>query len=686
MEASSLLLTAGSEEELLSQTLDLAGTLLVADAYGVWRECEGGRVLRTVARRGLSSSYPTMVEMNGKPLSPGVWTIEDMSADERVLFSRDVYAQEGIRSAMLVPWMVDQALNGAIVYYWRRPRQFTRDDVDYAQALANLSASALHRLELYQQNQREKRRLAFLAEASALLASSLDYEVTLERVAQLAVPQIAEWCTVHVAEYGTAKRLAVAYADPSMTPIAEEYERRYPEKISPDQGLGKVLRTGEPEVVSPVTEAMIAAVAIDQDHLVLLQKLKLSASIVAPLLSRGKVLGAIRLLGTGGHCFGEDDVQLAMDLGRRAAVAIENARLHRTLVEQDMELRLSHEAAKMGSWTWDLEHDRLFWSPEFKTLHGLPPDAEPTGEWGYQLVHPEDRERSKREFWATLQSAATVFHSEHRSLTPDGRVLWMQVRGRIRRNAAGKAVWVAGLIIDITESHLAEQALRRNEKLAAAGRLAATVAHEVNNPLEALVNLVYLAQRVEGMPKAAAEHLRVADDELRRMAHIVRQTLGFYRESTFSQRTGIRTLVSEVLELYRGRGLSRGLTLRAASEPGEEIYAVVIGGEIKQVVANLIANAIDATPPGGTVETAVHRGADWVEIAVTDTGSGISEGVRKHLFEPFFTTKADVGTGLGLWVSKGIVEKHGGTVAVDNAGERGTTVRVRLPLEAPQAP
>jgi len=372
LEASSLLLTAGSEEELLSQTLDLASTLLVADAYGVWREFEGG-VLRVVAQRGLSSTYPTSVEMNGNPLPPGVWTVEDMAADKRVLFSRSVYEREGIRSAMVVPWMMDKTINGTIVFYWRQRRQFTQDDVDYAQALADLSASALNRLELHQQNQREKQRLSFLAEASALLASSLDYEVTLQRVAQLAVPQIAEWCTVHVAEHSTATRVARAYADPAMSPIAEEYERRYPETISPDRGVGKVLRTGEPEVVSPITDEMLAAAAIDQQHLQLLRQLKLSASILVPLLSRGKVLGAIRLLGTNGHYFGQDDVQLALDLGRRAAVAIENARLHRALLEQDTELRLSHAAAKMGSWNWDLENDRLFWSPEFKTLHGLPP-------------------------------------------------------------------------------------------------------------------------------------------------------------------------------------------------------------------------------------------------------------------------------------------------------------------------
>jgi signal transduction histidine kinase len=224
---------------------------------------------------------------------------------------------------------------------------------------------------------------------------------------------------------------------------------------------------------------------------------------------------------------------------------------------------------------------------------------------------------------------------------------------------------------------MAEQALRRAEKLAAAGRLAATVAHEVNNPLEALVNAIYLAQHAKDLGEAA-DHLRLADSELRRITHIVRQTLGFYRESTLPQPTGLLQLVSEVLDLYRTRSLSRGVTLRTGGETVDEIFVKLIAGEMKQVIANLIANAIDATPAGGMVETSVLRCDDWVEILVSDTGCGISEANRKHLFEPFFTTKADVGTGLGLWVSKGIVEKHGGSITVDSKVEQGTTFRVRL--------
>lgn len=679
LEASSLLVYAGSEDVLLAQILDLASNLLVADAYGVWRVSEDRLVCRLIAQRGLSDTYPKAVELDGRLPAQDVWFVEDMANDERVVFERSVYEREGVCSALIVPWVVDGATHGAIIYYWKKPRRFNADDVDYALALSNLSASALNRLELNEQNRREKQRLAFLAEASAMLASSLDYESTLERVARLAVSHMAEWCTVHVAEDGKLARLVVAHADPNMAAFAQEYERRYPEQIEPSQGVGKIFSTAEPEIVPVITEEMLAAAAKDGEHLHFLQQFQLSSSIVVPLRSRDRVLGAIRLLGTNGRYFDERDVQLALDLGQRAAVAIENAQLHHALLEQATELRLSHAAAKMGSWTWDLEHDRLFWSPEFKSLHGLPEDAEATSEASYALVHPEDREQSRKSFHATLESTVTVFHSEHRSSTPDGRTLWLQVRGRIRRDESGKATRIAGLVIDVTESRLAEQALRRAEKLAAAGRLAATVAHEVNNPLEAMVNAIYLAQHTKGLPEEADAHLRLADNELRRITHIVKQTLGFYRESTLPQSTGLLQLVSEVMDLYRSRSLTRGVTLRASKQPTDEVFVTVIAGEIKQVIANLIANAIDATSAGGIVETSVLRLEDCVEIVISDTGCGISEADRKHLFEPFFTTKADVGTGLGLWVSKGIAEKHGGSIQVDDAGGPGTTFRVRLP-------
>jgi GAF domain-containing protein len=348
LQASSLLLHADCEEELLSHTLDLAGSLLVADAYGLWRESEFDHVWRVIAQRGLPEVYPRSVTINPETFRKGVWMIEDVMTDQRAVFSRELYAAANIRSALLIPWEVGTTANGAIIFYWSQPRKFHQDEVDYAVALSNLSASTLNRIERAERRELEGRRVAFLAEASTMLSSSLDYESTLDRVAKLAVKEIADWCTVYLVQDGVTVTIA-AHADPAMDSFAAGYARKHPEVILPEIGVGKVIATGEPEIIPHITEEMVSAAAEDESHLRLLRRLDLSASITVPLQSQGRILGAIRLLGTGKHYFGSGDVRLALDLGRRAAFAIENAQLQRSLLEQEFKLRLSDTAAEMGS-------------------------------------------------------------------------------------------------------------------------------------------------------------------------------------------------------------------------------------------------------------------------------------------------------------------------------------------------
>ncbi len=240
--------------------------------------------------------------------------------------------------------------------------------------------------------------------------------------------------------------------------------------------------------------------------------------------------------------------------------------------------------------------------------------------------------------------------------------------------------WV-GTVTDVHDQRQSEETLRRTEKLAAAGRLAATVAHEINNPLEAVTNLLYIAQRSVSLDDETRRNLLVADEELQRVAHIVRQTLGFYREAAAPKATDLAMVVGDVLDLYRRRVQSRKIEVVTDIQPG--VMPTIVGGEIKQVVANLLANAIDSIENSGTIRISVKAAGEYAEIAVADSGVGIGADQRGRLFEPFFTTKKDVGTGLGLWVSKGIVEKHGGTLTYESSTEaasHGTQFLIRLPL------
>jgi PAS domain S-box-containing protein len=685
LDASALLLAQGHATEVVSGILDLARHVINADAYAVWRTYDA-YTWRALAAYGLSASYRREIKA-AVPVPPSFQAIQDVTTDPTVQDNAEIYKAEGIRSMMIVPLQLRDPIPGGpnagtITFYWRSQRSFSELDVAYASALANLSAAALNLSELHEQNQLEKRRLAFLAEASAVLASSLDYEATLQRVAQLAVTQIADWCSVHVIENGVPSRLIVAHADPAKVDFAKEYTARYPEILREDRGIGLVMRTGETEVYPRITDEMITAAISDPEQLEMIRRLQMSSSILVPLKSRGKVLGALRLVAAGGdYNFSQDDVQLAEDIARRAAAAIENAKLHRAVLDQKDRLSLAHSAARMGTWHWDLIHQEMVWSDEFKEIHGIDHNRASTAGGGSGLIHPDDFDRVLREVNAVLNSDAEYVSTEHRAVAGDGRIFWVHSRGRIERSAEGKALSIIGITMDVTERHHAENALRRSEKLATAGRLAATVAHEINNPLESIVNLVYLARQTAGIPQEAAEFLTTTDAELTRIAQIVRQTLGFYREAVDPRNSNISQIVAETCEVYRHRMNGRSVT--CDMDLDESLYAHVIPGELKQVIANLVANAVDAIDSGGRIQVSVKRDGDAAVLTIADTGSGIEEEHMPHLFEPFFTTKAEVGTGLGLWVTKGIVEKQRGKISISSSTapeNHGTTIAVKLPL------
>jgi len=685
LDASALLLASMSVEAVLQRIVDLAGQIIKADAYAVWRTYDG-HSWRVLAASGLSPEYRRELTTE-KIVVPQFQAIPDVTNDEVVRQYGHIYKQEGIRSLLIVPLQLADPLpdgpnGGTITFYWRQQHEASHLDVFYASALANLSSAALRISELHEQNQKEKARLAFLAEASDLLASSLEYEDTLQRVAWLAVPRIADWCTVHVLEEGAPIRVAMAHTDPAMMEFAREYLERYPEQpLHEDRGLGKALRTGEVEFIPSITDEMLTASVSDPQQLEMLRRAGLSATILVPLKSRDKALGAIRLTATGARRFSQDDVRLGEDLARRAAAAIENAQLHRAVLEQESRFRLAHAAARMGAWSWDIVNHRMTWSEEFRELHGLGHTSASTEGEGPGLIYAEDRDRVLAEMQEAFDRGGEHISLEHRAVRGDRSTFWVHSRGRIERDSDGHATGVIGIAMDITERRQAEEALRKTEKLAAAGRLAATVAHEINNPLESIVNLIFLSRNTEGLPENVAEYLKTADEELMRIAQIVRQTLGFYRESVGPRKCDVAVIAGETLDVYRARIVARSLECVTELEPG--LCAFLVPGELKQVIANLIANAIDATEPGGTLRIAVKRARGKVEISVADTGSGIEIENLAHVFEPFFTTKSDVGTGLGLWVTKGIVEKQGGTILVASstaADDHGTTVTITLPL------
>lgn len=266
--------------------------------------------------------------------------------------------------------------------------------------------------------------------------------------------------------------------------------------------------------------------------------------------------------------------------------------------------------------------------------------------------------------------------------TRDGREVTVACRKALK--ATGNAILEINR--DITSQMKAEEALRNAERLAAMGRVAGIIAHEINNPLEAITNTFYLLRDHPSLDEEARYFARLGEEELIRVAHITRQTLGFYRESKAAVDISVSTLIDEILDLQLRRPEFRNVRLeKRYSTPGN-IKGFPV--ELKQVFLNLIGNAVQAMPDGGTLRLHVfrllphHRRGGDVCVTICDTGTGIDPAHAKHLFEPFFTTKSVKGTGLGLWISKGIVQKYGGSIrfrSLEYQGRHITCFQVTLP-------
>ncbi|RSL16721.1 PAS domain S-box-containing protein [Edaphobacter aggregans] len=256
-------------------------------------------------------------------------------------------------------------------------------------------------------------------------------------------------------------------------------------------------------------------------------------------------------------------------------------------------------------------------------------------------------------------------------------------------DANGHVEAIAAVVLEITNQRKAEAALMQSEKLAAVGRLASSISHEINNPLEAITNLLYLIATSDTLPADVADYVATAQSELSRVCQIATQTLRFHRQAVRASDVTPAELVDAVINLYQGRLANSGITVEATYETDSTLHC--FENDIRQVLNNLIANAIDAMrPSGGRLIIRAHDATDHptdrkgVRITIADTGHGMSPAVRARIFEPFFTTKDLNGTGLGLWISTGIVNRHQGRLTLrstEHPIHHGTIFSLFLPYE-----
>ena len=385
--------------------------------------------------------------------------------------------------------------------------------------------------------------------------------------------------------------------------------------------------------------------------------------------------GSVRWIFAKGRCSYDHEGRplhfpgVTVDITER--IAMEDA-----LRRSEERLRVALETARLGSWEVDLVTQHMESSALCKANYGRRADEPFDYADLLACVHSSDQEKMQAAIQESIANH-TPYRCEYRIVWPDDSSHWVLASGRVSYSETGVPLRMTGVSLDVTERHLAQAALLQTEKLAAVGRLAASIAHEINNPLESVTNLLYLARRNQDLREVQA-YLATAERELRRASVISNQTLRFYKQSTNARVVTCEELFESVFSIYQGRLVNS----RVAVEWGKRAQHPIdcYEGEIRQVLNNLVGNAIDAMhPSGGRLLVRSRDTHNWktgqagVALTVADNGTGMSATVLKSIFDAFYTTKGIGGTGLGLWVSKEIVDRHRGTIRVRSSQKEGSS-------------
>jgi signal transduction histidine kinase len=467
-----------------------------------------------------------------------------------------------------------------------------------------------------------------MARASAELSETLDYDQTLSRVTHLAVPELADWCTVDLVEAdGQIHRVAAAHADPVKEPLLHETLQQFPMHLDEPRGVAIALRTGESLIQPTITDEEVRTVARDRRHLQILQSLRPTSHLIVPLITHGKRLGALSLLysADSGRRYTRADIPLAEDLARRCAQAVENAQLYRAASEAE---------ERAGQLNAELER------------------------------HVHD-------------------------LRETNRLLELEMA---ERQLAEEQLLEANLQLEraLDEVREAQEVIRRQERLRALGQLASGVAHDFNNALGMIVGFAELLladPRALDNQEEARRTIRLIHSAAMGASAVVSRLRELYRprdDEQALQPVQLNDVIAQAISLtqprWRDQAQAAGRQIRVETELEQLPTVDGLPSELREALSNLILNATDAMPDGGTLTIRSRVDDGHVAVEVSDTGVGMPPEVQARIFEPFFTTKGESGTGLGLALVRGIVDRHSGEIAVSSALGHGTTFTIRLPI------
>jgi PAS domain S-box-containing protein len=510
-------------------------------------------------------------------------------------------------------------------------------------------------------------RLSVLAEASQQLAGSLDYESTLANLSTLLVPRFADWYAVDVADRGGFRRIAVVHKDPAKEKWANKSMELFAPEADELEGTARVVRTGEAVLYRTISEELLAASTLSKEHHEVLRRLGMESAMCVPLTAGGRTFGALMLVSANPErLFDEQDLDFAKHLGRRAAVAVDNARLYRES-ERRARAALVVQHVADGVLLVNNEGAIRLWNPAAENITGVPASAA--------------LGRRAHELFPDWESIASLTESdEHRPVTQvvkvNDRELWLSL------TAVGFDDGSVYAFRDLTEERAVET-LKSD--------FVSTISHELRTPLAAIYGAALTLRREDvllGEPQRTGL-LEVIASESDRLARIVNDVLWISRLESDGLRTTIDAcdavaLARSVVDAAR-HYIPPSIKLDL-SAPKKELPPVAADADkVRQVLTNLVENAVKYSPDGGHVIVQVAVAGGRMRFSVKDEGLGVPPGEHRRIFEKFYRLDPDLtrgvgGTGLGLYISRELLERMGGEIWVESSGARGSTFVAELPL------
>jgi PAS domain S-box-containing protein len=676
--------------DVLQELLAQIARLVEADTSAILLMDEERRFLTVRATVGFDRELERAV-----PIPYGQGMAGRVAATRKPVVIRDLEQVElasphlrerGIRSLVAIPITIGDQVIGVAHAGSVEPSHFDEEDMRLLRLMADRLALAISQAQLYEDERTARReaelahrRLSFLAEASTLLASSLDYESTLRAVARLAVPHLADWCVIDVVDDERLLRIATAHVDPDKLALVDELDRRWPQRRDEPFGAYAVLRTGTPELSPEISDDLLHAIAHDGEHLNVLRELGMRSSMSVPMWGRDHVLGVLSFVtAESERSYTEADLALAEELARRAAVAVDNALLYRQAEEQ---ARAARVLAAVGDGVFLVDSREVvgLWNPAAEAITGLAAgevvgrevaDAIP----GWLEIAPRVPVVAEHERAAAR--AETV------PLEVGGRELWLSMSG------VGFADGTVYAFRDLTQDRVLDELK---------AEFVSTVSHELRTPLAAIYGAAMTLRRRDlAVDEGQREKLlEVVVHESERLATIVNDILWASRLDAQSMQFSIQSCDAAAL--------AQGVVDAANAHRPSQIQLVLhapddlprVAGDpdkIRQVLANLLDNAVKYSPDGGRVEVELAAAEMSLRFTVHDEGLGVPPAEQRRIFEKFYRldpnlTRGVGGTGLGLYICRELVHRMGGRLWVVSPREDGggSTFAFELPLAAHQS-